>query len=95
MKPTKAALLLLLPLLIGCSKNPAPLEVTTKKDAGTVEAVAYLPAGFRQQPKTILTTTLGVFVIDGHISIRTDIPTFITNDKYITWEGSPLHYHIK
>jgi len=80
-------------LVVGCGKDKA-FVINTKEDAGTIESVVYIPAGFRQQPLTSLTTTSGTFVLYGHISIRKGLQTFITNGSHLTWEGSDFHYFI-
>ena len=78
----------------GCRKD-APFIIKMQESAGTIESVAYIPAGFRQPPLTCISTPSGTFVINEHISVPKGIEAFVTNASHLTWEGAPFHYFIK
>ena len=77
----------------GCRKD-APFRIKMQESAGTIESVAYIPAGFRQPPLTCISTPSGTFVINEHISVPKGIEAFVTNASHLTWEGAKYHYFI-
>jgi len=76
------------------SRKDAPFIIKMQESAGTIESVAYIPAGFRQPPLTCISTPSGTFVINEHISVPKGIEAFVTNASHLTWEGASFHYFI-